>query len=123
MLKSNYSRSWALLSECIDTCYFFLVRYRYAKQYSHDEIREKKLYGRFIVINDSNGIVDRNFALQRAYGQIYDPDYTCSADMISYLEVDQDIFQLQKYGLNPNTDVNFYFDSIDFACALATKLG
>ena len=75
------------------------------------------------VVENFNGIVDRNFALQRAYGQIYDPDYTCSADMISYLEVDQDIFQLQKYGMNPITDVNFYFDSIDFACALATKLG
>ena len=75
------------------------------------------------VVENFNGVVDRNFALQRAYGQIYDPDYSCSADMISYVEVDQDIFQLQKYGLNPNTDVNFYFDSTDFACALATKLG
>lgn len=43
-----------------DTCYFFLVKYKDAKQYSHDEIRDKKLYGRFVVINGSNGIVDRN---------------------------------------------------------------
>ena len=51
------------------------------------------------------------------------PDYSCSAHMISYMEVEQDIFQLNKYGLNPNADVSFYFDSTDFACALATKLG
>ena len=43
-----------------DTCYFFLVKYKDAKMYSYDEIRAKKLYGKFVVINGSNGIVDRN---------------------------------------------------------------
>ena len=43
--------------------------------------------------------------------------------MISYMEVENDIFQLNKYGVLPNQDVNFYFDSKDFACALAWKLG
>ena len=75
------------------------------------------------VVENFNGIVDQNLILQRAYGQIHNPDYSCKAEMISYMEVEQDIFQLQKYGLNPNTDVNFYFDITDFATALATKLG
>lgn len=67
--------------------------------------------------------IDQNLILQRAYGYNMDPDYSCSARMISYMEVEQDIFQLNKFGLNPNMDVNFYFDSTDFACALATKCG
>lgn len=75
------------------------------------------------VFENYNKIIDQNTILQQAYGYNINPDYSCSAHMISYMEVDQDIFQLNKYGLNPNTDVNFYFDSIDFACSLATKLG
>lgn len=67
--------------------------------------------------------IDHNTFLQKAYGYEMAPDYSCSAHMISYMEVEQDIFQLNKYGLNPNADVSFYFDSTDFACALATKLG
>lgn len=67
--------------------------------------------------------VDANMLLQQAYGYNLAPDYSCSAHMISYMEVEQDIFQLNKFGLNPNQDVTFYFDSTDFACALATKLG
>lgn len=68
-------------------------------------------------------IIDQNLILQRAYGYNLTPDYSCSARMISYMEVEQDIFQLNKFGLNPNMDVNFYFDSTDFACALASKCG
>lgn len=69
------------------------------------------------------GIVDKNLILTRAYGYNLNPDYHCTARMITYMEVGQDILQLQKYGLNPNTDVDFYFDSTDFACALATQCG
>lgn len=69
------------------------------------------------------GIIDNNLIIERAYGYNTVPDYSCSASMITYMEVEQDIFQLQKYGVYPNADVNFYFDSTDFACALATKLG
>jgi len=39
------------------------------------------------------------------------------------MEVETDMLQLNKYGVIPNMDVNFYFDSKDFACALAYKLG
>ena len=68
-------------------------------------------------------IIDQNTVLKHAYGYDIAPNYSISADMITYMEVEQDIFQLQKYGLNPNTDVNFYFDRTTFACDLATKLG
>ena len=43
--------------------------------------------------------------------------------MITYMEVQTDILQLQKWGLNPSMDVTFYFDSMDFACWLETKCG
>lgn len=33
------------------------------------------------------------------------------------------MLQLDKYGIIPNTTVNFWFDRDDFACALAQKLG
>jgi len=39
------------------------------------------------------------------------------------MEVEQDIFQVNKFGYNPDANVTFYFDSNDFACALAEKLG
>ncbi len=68
-------------------------------------------------------VIDQNTVLKHAYGYDTAPDYSISANMITYMEVEQDIFQLQKYGLNPNTDVNFYFDRMVFACDLATKLG
>lgn len=42
---------------------------------------------------------------------------------MSYVEVENDIFQLNKFGISPNQDVNFYFESGDFAAALATKAG
>ena len=69
------------------------------------------------------GIIDENTRLLRAYGCNVNPCYNCSADMITYMEVQTDILQLQKWGLNPSMDVTFYFDSMDFACWLATKCG
>lgn len=68
-------------------------------------------------------IVDQNTILKHAYGYETTPDYHLSVHMLTFMEVENDIFQLQKYGLNPNMDVNFYFDSNDFACALATRAG
>lgn len=68
-------------------------------------------------------IIDQNTILRHAYGYDDQPDYSVSADMIAFMEVENDIFQLNKYGLNPNMDVNFVFDSNDFACALASQLG
>ena len=38
-----------------DTCYFFLVKWKDAKNYSFDEIRKKKLYHRLIVTRDKKG--------------------------------------------------------------------
>lgn len=68
-------------------------------------------------------IIDNNTILTHAYGYNYNPEYNLSVHMLTYMEVENDIFQLQKYGLNPNMDVNFYFDSTDFACDLAIRCG
>lgn len=68
-------------------------------------------------------VIDKNTILKHAYGYNMDPDYSLSAHTLTYMEVENDIFQLNKFGLNPNADVNFYFENNDFACALATKLG
>ena len=68
-------------------------------------------------------IIDQNTILKRAYGYDQNPNYTLSAEMITYADVQQDIFLLNKIGLNPNIDIDFNFDRIDFACALATQCG
>ena len=49
-----------LLSEDNDTCYFFLVKWHDAKQYSWDEIRSKKLYRRWVTVKNKDGEFDRN---------------------------------------------------------------
>lgn len=43
-----------------DTCYFFLIKWSDAKRYSWDEIREQKLYRRWIVTRDKDGNYDKN---------------------------------------------------------------
>ena len=68
-------------------------------------------------------IVDENTVLRHAYGYEEEPDYSISANMISYMEVQDDLLQLDKYGILPNTTVNFWFDREDFACSLASKMG
>ena len=72
---------------------------------------------------DFKNIVDSNTVLRRAYGYDIDPDYTMSVHMITYADVQTDIFQLNKYGHMPNAEIDFNFDKIDFACALASKYG
>ena len=37
-------------------------------------------------------VIDQNTLLKQAYGYDMQPDYSISADMIAYMEVDQDIF-------------------------------
>lgn len=69
------------------------------------------------------GIVDRNAVLRQAYGYNITPDYTLTAHMITYPEMQQDIFALQKYGVVPQAEVDFNFDAKQFACDLATKCG
>jgi len=68
-------------------------------------------------------VIDQNNLLLHAYGYDDNPNYELSARMITYMEVDSDVLNLNKYGVVPNTDSMFYFDSTDFAAALATKLG
>lgn len=75
------------------------------------------------VFENYNATIDQNILLERAYGYDIAPDYTCSANMITYVDVEKDVFQLQKLGMNSDSDLNLYFDSLDFACALATKSG
>ncbi len=43
-----------------DTTYFFLIKWSDAKRYSWDEIREQKLYRRWIVTRDKDGNYDTN---------------------------------------------------------------
>lgn len=69
------------------------------------------------------GIIDQNAILRKAYGYNSTPDYTMSVDMVTFPEIDADIFSLNKYGLVPQTDVTFIFDSTQFACDLAPKYG
>ena len=47
-----------------DTKYFFLIKFKDAKNYSWDEIREKKLYNKWITIKDKDGKFDRNVKYQ-----------------------------------------------------------
>lgn len=75
------------------------------------------------VFKDFKGIVDQNAVLRRAYGYDDQPSYEMSANMIVYPSVATDIFQLNKFGMTPNMDVEFIFDSLDFACALAPQVG
>lgn len=42
-----------------DTCYFFLIKWKDAKNNSWDEIRMKKLYRRRIIVRDCNGKFDK----------------------------------------------------------------
>ena len=67
--------------------------------------------------------IDDNVLILHAYGQDSEPDYSVSSDMITYMEVDSDLLQLNKYGIVPEMNATFYFDSTDFACSLAYKLG
>lgn len=73
--------------------------------------------------SDFKNIIDQNTILRRAYGYNDNPNYTMSAHMITYADVQTDMFQLNKYGHVPNVEIDFNFDKIDFACALATKYG
>lgn len=74
-------------------------------------------------LNDLDNETNSNELNIEAYGHDPDPKYLISSPMISYMEVENDIFNLNKYGIIPNADVNFYFDRIDFATRFASKLG
>ena len=67
--------------------------------------------------------LDNNNILMHAYGYDSNPKYDVSASMITYMEVDQDAFALNKYGIVPDMDVNFIFDRTEFATKFAYKMG
>jgi len=68
-------------------------------------------------------IVDQNVVLKRAYGYEMNPEYHPSVDMIAFAEINNDVFELNKYGFVPNTDITLTFDAIQFACDLAPYVG
>ena len=72
---------------------------------------------------DFKNVINQNTVLRRAYGYDEHPDYTMSVHMVTYADVQNDIFQLNKYGIIPEAEIDFHFDKIDFACALASKYG
>lgn len=84
-------------------CNFYKLKSNYSKEIDQ-------------LINDTT-------AVKEAYGYDPNPKYLISSPMITYMEVENDIFNLNKYGIIPNADVNFYFDRIDFATRFATKIG
>jgi len=43
-----------------DTTYFFLIKWSDARKYTWDEIREQKLYRKWVVTRDKKGEFDRN---------------------------------------------------------------
>lgn len=73
--------------------------------------------------NTFKTIVDQNTILKRAYGYEMNPDYSMSVDMVTYADMQQDIFMMNKLGFVPNAEIDFHFDRIEFACNLATKCG
>lgn len=79
--------------------------------------------GKLPYMEEFKPILDKNALIRHAYGYDDQIDYSVSCKMISYMEVQDDLLQLDKFGIIPNTTVNFWFDRLDFAYALAEKLG
>lgn len=89
-------------------------------QYGIDCVYHKMDMSQF---TDFRGIVDSNAVLRRAYGYDITPSYEASAEMVAFAEVDADVFNLNKIGLVPNTDINLVFDRVRFACDMAPAVG
>lgn len=66
VISANY------LFKDTDTCYFFLVKWNDAKNYSWDEIRAKKLYKRWITTKNKDGDCDRNIRYNDQQSKIRD---------------------------------------------------
>ena len=93
-----------------------------------DQIRQYGIDCVYYKLNESfattfKDIIDKNAILKRAYGYEMNPDYSMSVDMITYADAQQDLFMMNKLGYQSNAELDFYFDRIDFACALAPKCG
>lgn len=65
----------------------------------------------------------KNNITRVAYSEEPEPVYAVAANMITYMDVGSDVLQLNNLGLMPSTTVTFYFNSLDFAYALAPQLG
>lgn len=92
----------------------------YIRQYGLDLVYHKMNTERF---ENFKNIIDQNVVLKHAYGYEMNPEYHPSVDMIAFAEIDQDVFNLNKYGFVPNTDITLTFDAIQFACDLAPYVG
>lgn len=93
-----------------------------------DQIRQYGIDCVYYKLNETEytnfkNVIDQNAVLKHAYGYDMNPDYTLSVNMITYADVQQDIIMLNKIGIVPDSTIDFNFDRIDFACALAPKIG
>ncbi len=68
-------------------------------------------------------VIKSNNTLKQAYGYDDNPDFSLSCNLITYTEIDDDIFILDRLGKSNTPKVNFYFDITDFATKFMTKLG
>lgn len=68
-------------------------------------------------------VIKSNNTLKQAYGYDDDPNFSLSCNLITYTEIDDDIFILDRIGKSNTPKVNFYFDITDFATKFMTKLG
>ena len=57
------------------------------------------------------------------YGENTDPNYYLSGDMDIYIEVENDVFEMDKYGITPNENITIYFSVGDFNSRYASRLG
>ena len=57
------------------------------------------------------------------YGENSNMEYYLSGEMVVYIEIENDIFELTKYGLQPNENITLYFTVNDFNTKFATELG
>lgn len=57
------------------------------------------------------------------YGESSNMSYYLSGGMVIYLEVENDIFEMNKYGTYPNENINIYFTINDFNTRFASQLG
>jgi hypothetical protein len=57
------------------------------------------------------------------YGENTDPNYFLSGDMDIYIEVENDIFEMNKYGITPNENITIYFSVGEFNSKFASRLG
>jgi hypothetical protein len=68
-------------------------------------------------------VLTSNNILKQAYGYNPDIEFVLSANLITYTEVDEDIFVLDRIGIKNDQKISFYFDATEFATSFMTSLG